>query len=89
MRSRRAVGDTVLVSVPGKDNLLIGRIDKLDAHRAYKCALCVTEPDHDTHCYVWPNVELLNPLHPQVIEWVFHIPECRMFDYVGSPNTVG
>jgi hypothetical protein len=84
MSSRRTAGDTVLVSIAGKDHFLIGRIDKLDSNRASRCSLCCTEPDHDAECLAWPNVQLINPLHPHIIEWVFHVSECRMFDYAGS-----
>jgi hypothetical protein len=84
MSSRRTVRDIVLISIPSKDELLIGRIDKLDSNRASRCALCFTAPEHDAGCLVWPNVQLINPLHPHLIEWVFHVSECRMLDYVGS-----
>lgn len=84
MSARRAAGDTVLISIPGKDEFVIGRIDKLDSNFASRCALCFTAPDHDAGCLVWPNVQLINPIHPHLIEWIFHVSECRMFDFVGS-----
>ncbi len=82
MSSRRTAGDTVLVGIPGKEYFHIGRIDKLDSNRVSRCELCGTTPDNESGCLVWPNVQVINPLLPHLIEWVFHVSECRMFDYM-------
>jgi hypothetical protein len=84
MSKRHHIGDVVLL-YDDEEGTYLGRLDALGAERDDQCPQAMLHDSHDQACKEWPNVELLDEQGHRTGRWIYHVPECHMYELAARP----